>query len=323
MGSRKTYDGAEKVYDAAKAWVDRALRTDDSLFTPGKPIWTSERLGELRERFLDRPDESGDSFLEKLQRQLEGSPAEVYQLMGEALYFYFLIVYARDSANEQRVIDTVLGWSPTPTPIPPELVAGLTPGIASPGVAFHTFRPFQVGFLIEFAEQYKEQEPGARQSLIDDPWAFKDFLTAIRCRSELLQNNQNTPRIQRQALLHLVHPDTFEGTVSVNQKEQFANAKAFAHFVTEQTSDVDRKILQIRQGLEAELGRDFDFYDPDIGVRLEGKNLWDEFVNQAQKYVDTGNLEIEEIDYKVVIGRKLAEAREAVLSRKRQLGRPC
>ena len=212
------------------------------------------------------------------------------------------------------MIDTVLGWSPTPTPIPRDLVAGLTPGIASPGVAFHTFRPFQVGFLIEFAEQFKEQDPGARQSLIDDPWAFKDFVTAMRCRSELLRNNQNTPRIQRQALLHLVHPDTFEGTVSVNQKEQFANAKAFAHFVTEQTSDVDRKILQIRRGLEAELGRDFDFYDSDIGTRLDGENLWDEFVKQAQAYVDTGKLEIEEIDYKVEISRKLAEARAAVLT---------
>ena len=57
MGSRKTYDGAEKVYEAAELWVDRALRTDDSLFTPGEPIWSSRWLRELRERFLDRPDE--------------------------------------------------------------------------------------------------------------------------------------------------------------------------------------------------------------------------------------------------------------------------
>ena len=158
MGSRKTYDGAENVYKAAAMWVDRALRSDDSLFTPGKPIWTNKGLRELRERFLDRPDESGDSFLEKLQRQLKGSPAEVYQLMGEALYFYFLIVSTKDSTNEQGVINTVLGWSPTPVAISPDLVAGLTPGIASPGVAFHTYRPFQVGLIIEFTEQYKELE---------------------------------------------------------------------------------------------------------------------------------------------------------------------
>ncbi len=318
MGSRKTYDGAEKVYEAAALWVERALRTDDSLFTPGVPIWSSQWLGELHRRFLDRPDESGDSFLEKLQRQLEGSPAEVYQLMGEALYFYFLIVYARDSANEQRVINTVLGWSPTPVATSPDLVAGLTPGIANPGVAFHTYRPFQVGLIIEFTEQFKELESSERQHLLDDPWAFKNFLIAMRCRSQLLVNNQNTPRIQRQALLHLVHLDTFEGTVSVDHKKRIAEAKTFAHFVTEQTADVDRKIMQIRRGLEVEIGRDFDFYDPDIYRRWDSSqpSLWDEFVRRAQAYVATGKLEIEEINYKVEIGRKLAEAREAVLGGK-------
>ena len=316
MGSRKTYDGAEKVYEAAALWVERALRTDDSLFTPGVPIWSSQWLGELHRRFLDRPDESGDSFLEKLERQLEGSPAEVYQLMGEALYWYFLIVYARNSANEQRVINTVLGWSPTPVAISPDLVAGLTPGIANPGVAFHTYRPFQVGLIIEFTEQFKELESSERQNLLDDPWAFQNFLMAMRCRSQLLLNNQNTPRIQRQALLHLVHPDTFEGTVSVDHKKRIAEAKTFAHFVTDQTADVDRKIMQIRRGLEAELGRDFDFYDPDTYRRWDSSqpSLWDEFVRQAQAYVDTGKLEEEEIDYKLVIGRKFAKAREAALA---------
>ena len=35
MGSRLTASGTERVYAAARLWVDRALRTDDSLFTPG------------------------------------------------------------------------------------------------------------------------------------------------------------------------------------------------------------------------------------------------------------------------------------------------
>ena len=32
----------------------------------------------------------------------------------------------------------------------------------------------------------------------------------LELRSELLRERPNTPRIQRQALLHLVHPDSFE-----------------------------------------------------------------------------------------------------------------
>ena len=32
--------GADKVYAAAAKWVKRALWSDDSLFTPGQPIWS-------------------------------------------------------------------------------------------------------------------------------------------------------------------------------------------------------------------------------------------------------------------------------------------
>ena len=49
------------------------------------------------------------------------------------------------------------------------------------------------------------------------------------------------------------------------------------------------------------------------GAKLE-KDKWDEFVRRAQAYIATGQLESEEIVYKVEIGRKLAEARDAVFA---------
>ena len=263
MGTRITGGSVEKVYTAAEAWVQRALRTDDSLFTPGKPIWSSRWLGEVRERFLDRPDESSARFLEKLAVQLADSPPEVYQLMGEALYFHFLIVSTKTSANEQRVIDTVLNWSPLPVEIPIDLVAALTPGIAGPGQQFHTSRPFQVGFLIEFVEQWKEQGTDEQHHLLADPWKFKDFVVHLNFRSALLQDRPNTPSTQRQALLHLVHPDTFEAIVNADHKAKIG--RTFAHLVTELTEDVDRKLEQIRPVLEAKHGpSDYSFYKPEI-----------------------------------------------------------
>ena len=53
MGTRKIREGADRVYEAAQAWVDAALRSDSSLFTPGEAIWSSRWLKELREHFLD------------------------------------------------------------------------------------------------------------------------------------------------------------------------------------------------------------------------------------------------------------------------------
>ena len=66
MSARMTVDGAEDTYAVAEMWVDNCLRRDDSLFTPSKPIWTRELLGELHARFLNNPDEGGRRFEEKL-----------------------------------------------------------------------------------------------------------------------------------------------------------------------------------------------------------------------------------------------------------------
>ena len=71
--------------------VDSALRIDGSLFTSGKPIWSSWRIGELHARLLNNLDELKDTFIDKLKRQLAPSPPEVYQLLGEVLSLRLLL----------------------------------------------------------------------------------------------------------------------------------------------------------------------------------------------------------------------------------------
>ena len=323
MGTRRP--GAEKVYAAAESWVERALRSDDSLFTPGRRIWTSEWLDELHRRFLDRPDESGDSFLDKLERQLTGSPPEAYQLMAEVLYVHFLVVATKDSTEEQHQLNRILGWSPEPVAIPSELASGLAPGLANPGQGFHSYRPFQVGLIIEFASQWKQVGPDERRRLLDDPWAFKDFVIDLHLRSAMFRDSQNTPRTQRQALLHLVHPDTFERIVNVDHKNKIA--AQFGGLVEDPVGDVDRKLHEIRSALEQTHGTEtFGFYSPDIRSQWDDSyntddrddgyetNPWDDFIDSAREYVDTGQLDGEENDYKIKIGQRVAKAREAVLA---------
>ena len=137
MGTRITREGAENVYKAAQAWVNAALRSDSSMFTPGEPIWSSRCLMGLRERFLDNPDTSKRKFLEKLRKQLDPTtPAQVHQLMAEALYFHRLIVSTRDGSAKRRDIETVLGWSSDPVAIPEELIQGLHPRHRQPRPVF-------------------------------------------------------------------------------------------------------------------------------------------------------------------------------------------
>ena len=309
MGSRVTGNRAEGVYSAAKAWVDRGLRSDGSLFTSGTNIWSRELLGELHDRFLNRPDEGSRPFLEKLQDQLEGSPPEVFQLMGEVLYIHYLLL----DRNEQAV-RTVLGWSPNPVGLPTDLASALRLVRINTGLGRNNI-PFQVGTLIESVEQWKDLESGRRNYLLEDPWAFKEFLFSRRFESRLLVNNQKRGDLERHLLLHIVFPDTFEPMLQ-NDKQRIVRSPEFAKFISTASTDTDRKIQEIRLGLEAQWGRDFGFYDDGVSSLWRNgtaSSPWDMFVNRAKAYVASGKLDSEETDFKLKIGERLTEARNAVL----------
>ena len=317
MGSRRTGEGHEKVYAAGRQWVERALREEGSLFTPGKEIWSIQWLEEIRDRFLNRPDESGGSFYEKMKMQLAGSPPEVFQLMSEVLYIHFLIVWegAMKGSTKKRRIVEMLRWSKEQIPIPDDLTAGLTPGIANPGTAFNTFRPFQVGFLLEFAENWKKQTPQEQERLLQDPWAFKDFLWFTPTSGLLrIHDGDGTYRTQREALLHLIFPNTFEGIVSATHKRLIV--QEFKHLIKVETGDIDRELQKIRLKMEDELGRGFNYYDDDIRIKWDPyrrRTAWDDFVGAAQKFLTLYDLNKEQIGYKIDIANRLSKVRRGVL----------
>ena len=297
MGSRRTMDGAENVYAAAQKWIDCALRADDSLFTPGKVIWSSHWLGALDNLVSER---SG-SPLETLEPQSVDVPAEVHQLMAEVFYVNLLIPHGPSNKREQ--VERVLRGTPG-VEIPSELVAGLEDGLIGTGM-YHSGRASNLKFLIAFAGQWKDESSGERERRLGDPYEFKKFAYEVEVANRSL----------REAILHLVFPDTFEAIVNVDHKRMIANT--FSRFVEQKTGDVDRALKQIRPRLEAEHGDDIHFYEDPIRIKWDDKykpNLWNEFIGRAQTMVNAGVIEIEgEKNFKSDIGKKLAVAREAVL----------
>ena len=116
-------------------------------------------------------------------------------------------------------------------------------------------------------------------------------------------------------LLHLVFPDTFEAIVSSNHKHWIAGA--FAKFVEEPAEDVDRRLAQIRPEIEARYGSGDDvYYQSEVRAVWDAKyssDLWDKYVERAREYHDTGQLDAEEVEYKLEISSKLVAARSAVM----------
>lgn len=78
------------TYAVAERFVDRALRQDDSLFTPGRPVWALPNFEELDRLYVQAPDPGQGSFEQKLRLQVGGGSPDSIQLMAEILFVYYL-----------------------------------------------------------------------------------------------------------------------------------------------------------------------------------------------------------------------------------------
>ena len=129
--------GHEAVYEAAEHWVDAALRADNSLFTPGKQIWSLANLTDFHTRFTGSPDAIGRDFWTRFHLQLDGAPTATTQLAAEILYVYYLIIWPsaiRGDAKRER-IGRVLARTRNQENIPEPLNSTLDDGLINPGAA--------------------------------------------------------------------------------------------------------------------------------------------------------------------------------------------
>lgn len=290
--------GREELYAVTHRFVDEALRNDGSLFTPGATIWSGENIEDLYERFVGHPDESSDRFEDKFRRQLEGAPPETRQLAAELLYIYLLFPSNMGGDGKRRIIRGVLGG--TSISVPEDLERALDQGIASFGPALQN-RPWQLQMLLEFFREWKTMPN--REEALSDPWLFKEVVFSVP---------HERAGVQCEALLHLVYPDTFEHTVSQRQKRLLA--ERFSYLTGEDTADLDRRLLKIREELTTTYGENFDFHDDEMKrLWLWEERGWDAFVRWARKFYEWENFEENERDFKLEIAARLERAKNALL----------
>ena len=73
IGDRKS------IYDAAQKWKNQCLLNDLSLIWDNEEIWTEKNMNNFKRIFIENPDESGDSFDDKLKKQLQDVDESVYK----------------------------------------------------------------------------------------------------------------------------------------------------------------------------------------------------------------------------------------------------
>jgi len=300
------------VYSSAARWVDAGLRHNDSLFTPGAKVWTARAVDELVHAFVDNPDESDDTYERKLARQLKDVSPVARQLMAELEFVRLMVTERIRAVTKRALIEAVLRTGAPISTVPEECLPALNFGFCNPGAGFNTQKFMHTRFLLTFIAAWKKQPSVDTEQALTDPWLFKDAVFAVEAPKAKVQQN---------ALLHLVFPDTFEPIVADRHKKEII--KAFSDRMAEELSeDRDRSLLQIRNALTGEFGKGFSWYQRDVMALWSEKAgpapddppaTWAELVGWAQRFRRSPEFEGEERTYKLEIAASLGAARDALL----------
>ncbi len=291
-----------EVYEAAEAFAERCLLRDDSLFTPGRPVATLEHA-EALQATVGVEDLSEGTFASKLVRQLDGVQPDAIQLCAELLLMQLLGENDTGGAKKAEHVEAVLALLPRPPALSQELRAALyAGGTASYGVGKNR-RDAYMRFLIRLFVIVKQRDENERAALLRDPWAFREVVSAERTNADAMQAH---------AVLHLLFPDEFSAVVSGRHRTTLLKVFAGAPGV-ESTENDDRQLKRIRELVDEQLGRSFDFYEPPFSRVWRGESDpgWEEFVDWACRMYRLERFDELEYDYKFRIAERMAGAREA------------
>lgn len=291
-------------YDAAQLLLDRCLRRDGSLFSESgdQLIWTCDLAEELEGR-VGTPDESKDTFMEKLERQVDGLSRDALQLTAELLYVELLGESDTSGETKEKHVREVLALAPETTPIPDDLRAALHGGGVATYGAGKNFRDAYLRFLVRFVIAWKNHDPEEQERLAISPWDFRALVAGIETSTDAMQAN---------ALLHLLFPETFEYMISPSHRQKLVSTFAAGPGVNSADSE-EEKMQVIRDVSSRALGRDVELYEePFYGVWREVPSpQWRELLGWARRIYEWPGFDKAERNYKLHLAAKLKAARDA------------
>ncbi|WP_232251071.1 McrB family protein [Actinoalloteichus sp. GBA129-24] len=246
----------ETIYTATRRLLVAGLTESGAAFTPSDAVWTAAAAEDLLERVTEPNTAAEGQFIERLRAKLVGASSATIQLAGEMVYLHLLVPDDVGGETKAKLVETVLSADPKAVMVPPELTAALFSGFARPGPAYRAYRGWQLAWLLRFALAWRALVPATQEEALRDPWSFRriaDSFPVDRAYS------------QRNALLHLAFPGTFEGVVSRRHKRLIIDA--FAGTGVEVSGDDDRDLIAVRAAVERRHGGRVDFYDPELMAR--------------------------------------------------------
>lgn len=236
--------GQEEVLRAARLFVERGLVLGESVFAPGRMIWTADVASELVARFVQSDGIEGEGFLGKVDVQLKDASDDARLLMAELVTLQLLpasIDAIGERAKRERV-GHILSLMDHPVQIPSEIDGAFSSGSFNPGTRMSSNLGAAMTIVVNFVAAWTGLDEDRKSDLLTDPWALREFLVSTE-----IVPGERFPS-QRFALLYLLHPDSFVSIVSDVHK--LAIREAFIGEIGGAFGDIDQDLKAITIALQ-------------------------------------------------------------------------
>lgn len=247
----------EPIFRAAEHWCTQTLKSDGSVFSE-RPLWRLEYIEAIEQYYVKNIDETDRTFFEKLKEQLTPTTPETKELVAEMLWVMLLCPSNLTAEKKREDVKLVWSWSG-------QALSGDLPwlsnqtlrGIGSAGQSFSYNRWRELTFFVRFLLAFKALDPSERNRLLQDGWAFAEWLKVIP---------EEGSRQLRHMILFLLFPDQFERSFAGTDRRQIIisfTGKSNAEVDSLSPLEIDRELLQIRRTQEEKDSTgELDFYLP-------------------------------------------------------------
>ena len=242
-----------QVRAVARRLLERGLGEGKSYFRPTSPAWSVATVDDLFHRYNEQPDLSGEKFLVKLERQLDGAPDETILLVAELLTVHALPLMNLTHVSKRSRVETVLGWMRTPAELPHDVVEAFSEGSWHGGQGAHMHVWKWLADLVVFLRSWWSLDQSGRDAALRDPWQWRDVVRGFEAMPSV-----------KECLLYLAYPTYFLPIINVDDKRRIQ--KAFGHLV-DATGDEDRDLFEMTLALQEQTGDAVDYYVPPFAAQ--------------------------------------------------------
>lgn len=247
-------DGAQFVETLGPQIVSDGLLDGRSTLSSTEHVWTVSAAAELIAVYIDSPDETDDTFDNKLRKQVSTTSREARLLFADLILLNLLPLGDYGAVRKRELIRLPIEELDPPVSIPADVDAALSHGMFKGGIGFKSGRFARLRWLITFAHYACGQPIEVRRAALNDPLSFREFVRGAP---------GGTEAAQRQALLYLAFPWFYLPTIIPSQRQAIRNAFAEECLPEGATDDVDVDLHRIYAALTQAASGPIDFYrDP-------------------------------------------------------------